>query len=131
MSGARAPISGADVQAFVEAWPPGEGWVHEESSVPDALFDLEDAEPTKLYTYEQLGLLVPEGKGAPEHATVATGQWIRNWLDNRAYVTVVVTVPRERADALRLALREFGATCFEPSTSHTTTRHDQVAIDFG
>lgn len=113
MSNARAPISGAEVLAFAEAWPPGDGWMHEESDVPGALFELASADPAASYTYEQLGTLIRVGGPESYERFVVVGEWIRNWLDNRAYVTVVVTVPRERADALRETLREFGATCFE------------------
>ena len=98
-----AKATGAEIQAFYEAWPPGDGWYHDDSIETHNGEGGWILEPTTKYDLDDLGTINWQGdrKAAPDgERTINFGSWFKLWKKEQTTTLVVVTVSKDEVDAL-------------------------------
>ena len=100
-------IKGAELKAFMdEAWPQPENdwyWDHEEFANEPVATAVYDTNNIDRILYQGCGQDPTEGNGYDLAAL------IRQWRKDRKYVSLVVSVPKDRVDAFKKSLKDFGA----------------------
>lgn len=103
---------GADILAFYAAWPMGDDWCHESGEVEIVDPDTGDPalDPGNRYDLWDLGEIWWQGdaRHAPERMVKEFASEFRKWLKARDTETIVLTVPKARAEDIRSFCREKG-----------------------
>lgn len=103
-------VRGADLKAFYEAWPLGEGWAHEDGEVEDldrldpvALYDIDEALGGLWWqgSYDECPEVVEIGGIRLKVDTMTFARIYKAWQKSHTTTRLVVDVPNEAVEAVR------------------------------